>query len=140
MMMITNVDELVRVRQKMKAKVAELDREIGAIEVETKLIESELLEMCKELGVDSFKTEHGTVSRVIRERYWTNDWSVLHEYILEHGALELLEKRVQQTNMRSWIETHPTDHPPGLNIDREYVISIRKPTKKRSTTDESVPD
>lgn len=131
--MISNVGELVRVRQNMKAKIAELKVESDAVEVEMKLIESELLEACKEQNVNTFVTEYGTVSRVVRERYWTSDWEAMHNYILEHGELGLLEQRIQQSNMRAWLDAHKHDHPPGMNISREYTVSIRKPTKKQDT-------
>jgi hypothetical protein len=49
---------------------------------------------------------------------------------MDHGAPELLEKRVAQTTMKEWILTHPDDFPPGLNLSREYTIKITKPRKK----------
>jgi hypothetical protein len=83
----------------------------------------------KEKGVESSRTKYGTVTRGVTERYWTGDWIALHQYIADHGALELLEKRVSQTNMKEWILTHPDDFPPGLNLSREYTIKITKPRK-----------
>jgi predicted RNA-binding protein with PUA domain len=44
----------------------------------------------------------------------------------EHGAMELLEKRIHQTNMKEFLENKPDVHPPGLNIDSEYEITIRR--------------
>jgi hypothetical protein len=44
----------------------------------------------------------------------------------EHGAMELLEKRICQTNMREFLEENPEVHPPGLNVDQEYAFTIRR--------------
>jgi len=38
----------------------------------------------------------------------------------------LLEKRIHQTNMKEFLENNPDVEPMGLNIDREYEITIRR--------------
>ena len=73
-----------------------------------------------------FRSEHGTAYRTIKNRYWTNDWGSFYDFMREHGAMELLEKRIHQTNMREFLEDHPEAHPPGLNVDQEYEITIRR--------------
>lgn len=124
------VDELVKIHEKMKAKEAELQAEIDQIEEQRNLVRGTILSIMNERNEESIRTESGTVTRTLKERIWTNDWAPLHQFILEHGAVDLLEKRIQQTNMRQWIEDHPNDFPPGINIDREYTITIRKPKTK----------
>ena len=47
----------------------------------------------------------------------------------ENDALDLLEKRIAQTNMANFLQENPTLVPPGLNSNSEYAISVRKPTK-----------
>jgi len=127
--MAVTIDQLVAVHRKMDDALSELQGKMDAIEVQRLEVRALILEIMKEQKLETARTENGTVSKVIKERYWTGDWSALHQYIIDHGAVDLLEKRVQQTNMREWIATHPNDYPPSLNIDREYSISIRKPTK-----------
>ena len=51
------------------------------------------------------------------------------EFIKEHDAIDLLEKRIAQTNMATFLEENPGVYPPGLNSVTEYAISVRKPTK-----------
>jgi hypothetical protein len=50
----------------------------------------------------------------------------MHKFILEHGVPELLEKRLQQTNMRAFLEENPELLPPGLNSNAEYSVTIRR--------------
>jgi hypothetical protein len=83
----------------------------------------------KALGVTSVKSHFGTVSMMLKTRYNTNDWSSFKEFILEHGAVELLEKRIAQTNMVQFLEENPGVLPPGLNSISEFNIVITKPTK-----------
>lgn len=125
--MDVTIDQLVSIDGKMKAAMSELQDKLDEIELQRKEVRGAILDIMKEQKVESVRTSHGTVTRGIKERFWTNDWAILHAYILEHGAVDLLEKRVQQTNMRSWVTDHPDDYPPGLNIDREYTVTIRKP-------------
>ena len=127
--MTITIEQLVAVDRKMNDALTELQEKMDAIEVQRKEVRSAILDMMKEQGVDSLRTKIGTVTRTIKERYWTNDWSSLHQYINEHGAVDLLEKRIHQTNMKAWIEDHQADYPPGLNMDREYSVTIRKPRK-----------
>lgn len=120
------LDHLVAVDRKMTVKMAELQKQLDDIETDRETVRETIANLMKEQGVESVRTKHGTVSRNLKERYWATDWTALYTYILEHGAPELLEKRVHQTNMKEWIETHRDDFPPALNIDRAYTVSIRK--------------
>lgn len=128
--MTITIDKLVSIERKMQGRISELQGEIDQIEEERKAVRSAILDYMKEQNVDSVATKEGTVSRTIKERYWTNDWSAFNAYVLEHGAIDLFEKRIHQTNMKEWVKEHAEDYPPGLNLDREYAITIRKPRKK----------
>jgi hypothetical protein len=124
------IEKLVAIHRKMDAKMSELQTQIDEIEEQRKDVRKTILEMMKEQGIESARTEFGTVSKTIKERFWTSDWPALHQYILENGAVGLLQQRIHETNMREWIAAHPNDFPPSLNIDREYSLSIRKPSSK----------
>lgn len=123
------IDQLVAVDRKMNERLTELQTQMDAIEEQRSAVRDTILKIMNEQNATSISTAHGTVSRTVKNRYWTNDWTVLHQYILEHGAVDLLEKRVHQTNMKEWIDAHPNDYPPGLNVDREFSITIRKPRR-----------
>jgi hypothetical protein len=50
----------------------------------------------------------------------------MNNFIFENKALDLRETRLHQTNMRSFLEEHPDKLPPGLNVDSEYTITVRR--------------
>jgi hypothetical protein len=77
-------------------------------------------------GVDSVRTQAGLFYRGIKTRYWTNDWDSMNRFILEHGIPEFYEKRLNQTSVKQFLEENPDVLPPGLNVDSEYVITVRK--------------
>jgi len=128
--MDVSVDKLVSVYIKMRDERDRIKRDMESqledIEGQMKVISSELLDVCKEAGVDSFRTPFGTAYRTVKERYWTNDWESLHKFMREHETLELLERRIHQTNMKQFLEENPDLHPAGLQRDREYQITIRR--------------
>ena len=39
--------------------------------------------------------------------------------------MHLMEQRLHQTNMATFLKDNPDKHPIGLNIDRRYVITVR---------------
>jgi phage terminase large subunit GpA-like protein len=90
------------------------------------MIQSEILAFCKNSGLDSLKTKYGTAMRSVKERYWCTDWDSFRNFVKENDAIELFEKRIHQTNMKQFMETNPELLPPGMNIEREYSITIRK--------------
>ena len=125
-----NAEKLTSVYLKIKDKRSELSVEFK--EKDAELVEQldkvkkALLDYCQEQGVDSVRTSAGLFYRSARTRYWTSDWSSLHEFILDNGVPELLDKRVNQTNMKQFLEENPDLVPKGLNVDSEYVVSVRR--------------
>lgn len=120
------VKTYIKIRDKRKEIAEQYEKEDAELKESLELIESELLEVCKQMGADGFKTEYGTVTRKVAKRYWTSDWHSFHNFIKEHNALELLEKRIAQTNMSVFLEENPDLLPPGLNIDSKYAVTIRR--------------
>lgn len=123
-------DKLVSIFIKMRDKRDEIKREmevkINEIEEQMHTINQQLLEICKTNGADSIRTPHGTAYRTIKQRYWTNDWENFHRFMQEQGAMELLERRIHQSNMKQFLEENPDLHPMGLNVDSEYAITVRR--------------
>jgi len=128
--MDVSVDKLVSVYIKMRDErdriKREMEQRVEDIENQMKVVSGELLNICKETGADSFRTPFGTAYRTLKERYWTNDWESFHKFMQENNAMELLERRIHQSNMKQFLEENPETHPAGLQRDREYQITIRR--------------
>jgi hypothetical protein len=126
----TTAEQLTKVYLKIKDKRSELSaafkEEDGKLTEQMDKVKKALLEYCKDQGVDSVKTSAGLFYRSAKTRYWTSDWSNMHEFVLEHEAPELLDKRLNQTNMKQFLEENPDLVPKGLNVDSEYVVSVRR--------------
>jgi hypothetical protein len=124
------IDKLTRVFVKIRDARAELsaefkrkDEELGAQMDELKRA---LLDYCKEQNVESVRTDAGLVYRTVKTRYWTSDWESMHKFIVDNAMPELLEKRINQSAVKALLEENAEMLPPGMNVDSEYTITVRK--------------
>ena len=112
-------DKRDRLYQEFKENTAKLDEDM-------QILKHKIVELSKQTGVTSFSTPTGIAYRTVKNRYWTNDWESFYTFMREQGSMELLEKRIHQTNIKECMDSNPEVHPPGLNIDSEYEITIRR--------------
>ena len=125
-----NLDKLAEVYIKIRDKRAQLKQAFEAkdneLEEQMQVLSDEMLEVCKRLEADSVRTQHGTIIRSVKSRYWTNDWDSMYQVIKEHGAFGLLEKRLHQTNMKEFLAENPSFYPIGLNVENSYTVVVRR--------------
>ena len=130
---IIPMDRLAKIYLKIRTAKQKLtqdyEAELGGLELQESEIKNAMKAQLLALGAKTLRTDAGTVMLGQKTRYHTQDWSSFKEFIVEHDALDLLEKRIAQTNMSKFLEENPGLVPPGLNSDTEYQISVRKPTK-----------
>ena len=124
------IDKLTKVFFKIKTKrealKAAFDSEDRELEQKQTKIKAVLLDHLKATGQKSGKTEAGTFYRSVTQRYWTNDWESMHKFILEEQVPEFFEKRLHQGAVKQFLEDNPEKLPKGLNVDSEYVLTMRK--------------
>ena len=123
-------EKLTSVYIKIRDKRAELQKQFkeedGKLVEQLDKVKAALLDFCEEQGVKSMKTSAGLFYRSIRTRYWTNDWDEMNKFIVEHQIPEFYEKRLNQSNVRQFLEENPDLLPKGLNVGSEYTITVRK--------------
>ena len=128
-----SVDRLVsvylKIRDKKAAVTTQLKEEESLLNEKLDLVKNALLEHCKENNVESVRTRLGTFFRSVRTKYWTSDWESMNQFIKENDAVDLLEKRLHQGNMKQFLETNPDKLPPGLNVDSVYTVTVRRGKK-----------
>ena len=126
------LDRLAKIYRKIRAEITtltqEYDSKIETLKAQQDEIKNAMKDMMKAMGVTSVRTEQGTVVLSVSTRYNTQDWDSFKKFVVEHDAVDLLEKRIAQTNMNQFLEENPGLVPPGLNSTSEYDISVRKPT------------
>jgi hypothetical protein len=118
------LDKLVAIHAKIKAKQAQLDKELADLEEQREAIRLAIKDQMKALGLTSVKTSSGTVSLMKSTRYNTQDWDSFKAFVLEHQVVDLLEKRIAQSNMAQFLEENPGVLPPGLNSVTGFDIRV----------------
>jgi len=127
------MDRLAKIYLKIRAAkqvlTQEYEGELSNLEAQEAELKNAMKSQMLALGSKSVRTDAGTVMLGQKTRYHTQDWGSFKEFVIQHDALDLLEKRIAQSNMAKFLEDNPGLVPPGLNSDTEYQISVRKPTK-----------
>ena len=123
--MLANV--YIKIRDARTTLKTEFTTQDSVLQEQMDLLEANMLDACKDLNASSIKTQHGTIIRSVKSRYWTNDWDSMYTFIKEQGAFGLLEKRLHQTNMKDFLAENPDILPMGLNVESEYTVVVRRP-------------
>ena len=128
---VGNTDELVEayllIRSQRERLAREYEAEDNALKEDMAKLEAVMLEMCNSVNADSIKTRHGTVMRKLNERFFCQDWENFYKFVLDNEAVQLLERRIHQGNFKEFMKDHDGDGlPPGVNVMREYGVSVRK--------------
>ena len=123
-------DKLAEVYIKIRDKRAELKEQYEVqdegLKAQQELLAEKMLDICRDNNADSIKTPAGTIIRKVDTRYWTTDWDSMYQFIQEHDAYPLLEKRIHQTNLKQFLEENPELLPAGLQADRKYTVVVRR--------------
>jgi len=121
-----NADRLVRIYVKIREKRLALEKDVASLQEQQDIVAKEILEICKEQGASTIRTEHGTISRRTSKRFWTSDWDAFFKFVKEQDAFALMQQRIHVANMEQFLEENPDLHPPGLNADATQTIVITK--------------
>jgi hypothetical protein len=123
-------DKLAEIYIKIRDKRAEIkelyEQQDEELKAQQDLLAEKMLEVCRDNNADSIKTPAGTIIRKVDTRYWTTDWDSMYQFIQEHDAYPLLEKRLHQTNLKQFLEENPELLPAGLQADRKYTVVVRR--------------
>jgi hypothetical protein len=112
-------DERAVLKSSYSEKDSELTRQLDTVK--------EAINEYSEINnLESARTSEGTFFRTTKVRYWTSDWESMYKFVMKNNVPEFFDKRLNQTNLRQFIEENPDNFPEGLNTEKEHVISVRK--------------
>ena len=116
----------IKIRAERSALSTQFKEADGELSRKLDRLKQAMLEHCDKHHVESVRTSEGLFFRSKKTKYWTSDWEDMHDFIKEHNVPELLDKRLNQTNIKQFLEENPTLVPNSLNTETELVISVRK--------------
>ena len=116
----------IKIRDERAKLSAEYKEKDSVLSRQLERVKQGLLDYCNDHSVESVRTSEGLFYRSVKQKFWTNDWEKMHAFIMEDNVPELLEKRLNQTNLKQFLEENPESQPDFLNVDSEYSMSVRK--------------
>jgi hypothetical protein len=122
------VKTYVKIRDKRKELVDQYEKEDNNLKEALELIESELLEMCKETGADSLRTEfgHGDTTpcseNAIGQTIGTLSTNFLRNTTHWNCWKSVLPRPICQPFLRKTL----TCYLRGLNVDSRYTVTVRR--------------
>ena len=118
------MDKLTRVYIKMRDRIKELNLEVENIKAQQAGVAGAMKDLLQSVGGKSMGTTYGNVSVVTKTRYYAQDWDAMKRFIVDNDALYLLEARIAQTNMATFLEKNPGLVPPSLGTMSELTVSV----------------
>jgi|TARA_R110000796_G_scaffold65992_1_gene152183 Zn/Cd-binding protein ZinT len=125
-----SVDKLtgafIKIRNARAVLSTEFKEKDSILVMQQDKIRQGLLDYCSNQNVESARTSEGSFFRTTKTKFWTSDWESMYEFIMENKVPEFFDKRLNQTNIKQFLEENPDLMPKGLNTDTEYSIVVRK--------------
>lgn len=115
----------VALRDQRKALKDEYEAADRALLDKMDRLEVWLMMQLTKLGADSLKTEHGTAYISTRDRATCADWESFWAWCAQNGRVDMLEKRVSTKPVAEYLDQYG-ELPPGINIERERSITVRR--------------
>jgi len=88
------------------------------------MLTERLLDMLAATGQEMARTKFGTVSAATRDTASCSDPNIFVDYVREHDAYELMDRRPNSTACRAFLEEHG-ELPPGVKLNVLQYVNVR---------------
>jgi hypothetical protein len=123
------VAKYVELRNKKKALEDSISEQIDEINANLTKLEAYLKVQMDGQGLTSVKSKHGTAFLTTSDYANVANWDDVLNFIITNNSFDLLNKAINKTAVRAYIDTHKAI-PPGVNYGTKIEVSIRKPRAK----------
>lgn len=129
-----DMEKLARVWRKMQDARDKLSHDFKladlTIENQQDQVGAALLAAMNTMKGTKLTTAAGIVEKKTSMKASGKDWGAIQRFIVEHGAWELLHKRLGTKFIEDWSKKHDGELPPGISVYTEFKISVTKPGSK----------
>jgi len=123
------IKKYMKLRSQKEAVEAETKQRVDDIKTAMAKLEAWLKTKLDADGLTSFKSQYGTAFLTTTDFASVENWDATLDFIREQEAYDMLEKRVNKTAVRGYIEA-TNEVPPGVKYGTKLGINIRKPTAR----------
>lgn len=126
-----DANNVIKAYVTLRDRKAELKKVFDAEEAQIKAkldrLEAWLLKNMDAMGTSQLKSPEGFGTAYIRTQVRAScaDWGIFHQFLLESGRLDFMEKRVSSKAVQDYVEEHK-ELPPGINIHQERVVTVNR--------------
>jgi hypothetical protein len=120
--------ELRGEREKLKQDFLAKD---NVFEERMTTIENSLVDTLTKTGLSSMSTSNATIIKRVVSNYNPSNWEAIYQMVDRHKAFGLFFKRLNNANMKQFLDEHPDEYPAGLNVDSRYTVTV----KRKSSTE-----
>lgn len=126
-----NMDQVVQaynaIRDARTARRRAWEEKDLELEEDQRTLKVHMLDLLNKTGAKSIATDAGTVYRSLKVKPSAADWTAIYDWIAQNpDRFELLEKRLKSTFVKEFMEENEGQAPPGVNVHREYEVSVRR--------------
>lgn len=130
--MTHTVDDAVRDYLALRDGITEINREVKGRVAELKATQERIADFIEQqrvaVGVESFRTAHGTAFRQEWKAVKVSDWSAFLQWLLATGNYHMLTKAVSKEAVMEFMAETKTI-PPGLSYDHGYELRVNRGNK-----------
>lgn len=116
------IAEYVQLRNERHALAAK-DKELKE---QMTVLEAQMLELANQLGVSSFKTEHGTAFKTTKTYVSVTDREALERYVRDNNAFSVFTNHVNKLHVIELLEAGTPQEILGVEFNAETVMQFRK--------------
>ena len=125
----TRFDQIASNYIQLRDAKAEMEREheaaLAPIKEAMREAEQVMLDHLNQMGVNSLRTPHGTITKAKKTSVTVGDWDIAWNHIHGNQLWHFLEHRVSKAAVEGYINEHG-EPPPGLNISSIYTVQFRR--------------
>jgi hypothetical protein len=103
-----------------------------ALEEDQIKLKQVMLHLLNQNGATSIVTEHGTAYRRTVIKPSAADWNAIWQWMKDNDAADLLERRLKVGFLKTFMEENDGALPPGINVHKEFEVSVRRPNTERA--------
>lgn len=120
------IDTLVAEYVKLRAERHALATQDKILKEQMTELENQMLGISNDLGVNSFKTDYGTVFKTTKTYVSVQDREALDRYAVENNDLGVFTNHVSKTHIVELLEAGTPQETLGVNFYAESTMQFRK--------------
>jgi len=87
---------------------------------------NKLMELAKEMGVDSFKSEYGTAFKKVTDYVSVADWDLFSKFVIDNDMTQMLPKNANKTAVKEYMTENNNQLPPGIEYGSKVEMQVRR--------------